>query len=63
MKPWYESKTVWLNVTIILIAILTAVSQHQDIIGSTASSIIIVTLSVFGVINRFLAENPPLSWK
>ena len=56
-KPWYRSKTIWLNVVTVLIVSLTAISREMGL-TATQLEIIAVIVAVLNILLRVLTDRP-----
>jgi hypothetical protein len=56
-KPWYQSKTIWLNVVTVLIVSLTAISREMGL-TATQLEIIAVIVAVLNILLRVLTDRP-----
>ena len=54
-KPWYQSKTIWLNVVTVLIVSLTAISREMGL-TATQLEIIAVIVAVLNIALRVLTD-------
>ncbi len=54
-KPWYRSKTIWLNVVTVLIVSLTAISREMGL-TATQLEIIAVIVAVLNIALRVLTD-------
>lgn len=63
MKPWYLSKTVWVNVLTLIVAILgllagnDLIAQHPQVVAAIASSV-----AAINVLLRFLTSDALSFW-
>lgn len=54
MKPWYMSKTIWINLLLLVLAIISAImNQTPEYMRDLA-----ITSSVINVILRFVTVDP-----
>lgn len=56
-KPWYKSKTIWLNVVTVLIVALTAISREMNLTAAQLE-IIAVVVAVLNIALRVIRDRP-----
>lgn len=59
-KPWYKSKTIWLNVVTVLIVALTAISREMSL-TAVQLEIIAVVVAVLNIALRVITDRPVAS--
>ena len=52
MKPWYKSKTVWVNILTLLVAIITSIQSHEWI--SNYPNLLAAFTMILAIVNVFL---------
>lgn len=57
-KPFWQSKTLWVNVATLAVAVLTALSGQADVIPPEAMPYIVGALSVANLVLRYLTKQP-----
>lgn len=55
-KPWYHSKTMWVNILTLLVMILGTVSQWPEFSAYTGQ--IAGALAIVNILLRFLTDRP-----
>jgi len=57
-KKWYQSKTVWSNILIVVIATLTAIDQQfgTQLMHSPVVQVILAIAGAFGIYGRVKAD-------
>lgn len=55
-KPWYESKTLWVNALTLLVMVLGAVAQWPEFSAYTGQ--IAGALAIINMLLRFLTDRP-----
>ena len=55
-KPWYQSKTLWVNILTLLVMILGTVSQWPEFSAYTGQ--IAGALAIVNIALRFLTDRP-----
>jgi membrane-bound ClpP family serine protease len=61
MKPWYTSKSVWLNIILSMIGILTLVAEYMtNNPALTAPGLIMLVVGALGVILRIWFTDVPI---
>ena len=55
-KPWWESKTIWLNVLLAAIAVLATVDPAT--FPPEVQHVVITVVAVAGVLNRIITKVP-----
>jgi len=56
-KKWYQSKTLWTNVVILVIAVVSALTEF--FVGFGWSTEVLVSVTAFAnIVLRFLTEKP-----
>ena len=55
-KPWYQSKTMWVNILTLLVMILGTVSQWPEFSAYTGQ--IAGALAIVNILLRFLTDRP-----
>jgi hypothetical protein len=56
-KEWYLSKTLWMNVISLLIAILLAIAGHESIPSQT-SELVLMIVAFLNIVLRFVTQQP-----
>lgn len=56
-KPWYESKTIWANAIIVIVAILTLATEQLDLPAEQVKVLLFLAGSL-GIVLRFLTNQP-----
>jgi hypothetical protein len=59
MKPWWKSKTVWINVLTLVVALVVAIQDHQWIkTNPNLAAASTMLLAVINVFLRWLVDQP-----
>ena len=63
LKPWYLSKTIWMNFVLSLIGILTEVANYLSTpsLIVTASGVIMVVVGGLGIVLRYFFTDTPIA--
>ena len=57
-KRWYESKTVWVGILQIIIAVCLAVADFVTVGDFTAPAFIFLAVGILTIVLRFLTDTP-----
>lgn len=56
-KPWWQSKTIWLNAIALVVAIITAVTDVLQL-SEDATQVVLAVTAALNVILRFFTTQP-----
>jgi len=58
-KKWYQSKTIWANVIVVIVATLTAIDAQfgTNIMNSPITQAILAVAGAFGIYGRVKADS------
>lgn len=59
-KKWYQSKTIWANIIVVVVATLTAIDAQfgTNIMNSPITQAILAVAGAFGIYGRAKANKP-----